>query len=157
MILFIARYDSFEGGGPMQTLSSASSTCRAFLSASEYTATVRIPILRAVLMTRHAISPRLAIRILWNMMTSLSERDVAVLPPGVFQLLVPEHRQRPADALAGLVGHDHVVDEAPVAGDEGVGELLLVLLLSRGDLRRVALLLAEDDLHRTLGPHHRDL
>ena len=63
MILSIARYDSFEGGGPMQTLSSASSTCRAFLSASEYTATVRIPILRAVLMTRHAISPRLAIRI----------------------------------------------------------------------------------------------
>src|SRR3954463_15275132 len=70
MILSIARYDSLEGGGPMQTLSSASSTCRAFLSASEYTATVAMPILRAVLMTRQAISPRLAIRIFLNMMAS---------------------------------------------------------------------------------------
>ena len=54
----------------MQTASSASSTCRAFLSASEYTATVWMPILRAVLMTRQAISPRLAIRIFLNMAAS---------------------------------------------------------------------------------------
>jgi hypothetical protein len=53
-------------GGPMQTDSSASSTCIASLSASEYTATVLMPILRAVLMTRQAISPRLAIRIFLN-------------------------------------------------------------------------------------------
>src|SRR5271157_5335964 len=70
MILSIARYDSLDGGGPMQTASSARSTCRAFLSASEYTATVRTPIVRAVLMTRQAISPRLAIKIFWNMATS---------------------------------------------------------------------------------------
>ena len=37
------------------------------LKASEYTATVAMPILRAVLMTRQAISPRLAISIFLNM------------------------------------------------------------------------------------------
>ena len=51
----------------MCTASSASITWRASRSASEYTATVRMPILRAVLMTRLAISPRLAISILVNM------------------------------------------------------------------------------------------
>jgi hypothetical protein len=38
-------------------------TWRASRSASEYTATVAMPIFLAVLMTRQAISPRLAIRI----------------------------------------------------------------------------------------------
>jgi hypothetical protein len=50
----------------MQTDSSAMVTCIASLSASEYTATVLMPILRAVLMTRQAISPRLAISIFLN-------------------------------------------------------------------------------------------
>ena len=43
------------------------------------------------------------------------------------RLLVAQHRQRAADALAGGVRHDHVVDEATGAGDERVGELFLVL------------------------------
>lgn len=47
----------------------AAMTCSASRSALEYTATVSIPIRRAVLMTRQAISPRFAIRILWNMVT----------------------------------------------------------------------------------------
>src|ERR1043165_773766 len=51
----------------MCTASSAISTCSASRSASEYTATVAIPILRAVLMIRQAISPRLAIRMRLNM------------------------------------------------------------------------------------------
>ena len=42
----------------------ASATCSASRSASEYTATVRMPSRRAVRATRQAISPRLAIRIL---------------------------------------------------------------------------------------------
>ena len=50
----------------MDTASSASRTCRAFASASEWTATVRIPSRRAVRMTRQAISPRFAMRILVN-------------------------------------------------------------------------------------------
>ena len=65
--------------------------------------------------------------------------------------------QRAADALARFVRLDHVVDEAAGAGDEGVGELRLVLGFARRELGRVALLLAEDDLDRALGAHHRDL
>ena len=42
------------------------STLSAFLSASEKIETVLIPILFAVLITRHAISPRLAIKIFLN-------------------------------------------------------------------------------------------
>src|SRR5687767_15919717 len=51
----------------MRTASSAIATCRLFASASKYTPTVRIPIRRAVVITRQAISPRLAMSILLNM------------------------------------------------------------------------------------------
>ncbi len=44
-----------------------------------------------------------------------------------------------------------------MAGDEGIGEFLPVLLGALGDLRRVADVLAEDDLHRALRPHDGDL
>src|SRR5581483_1412925 len=47
----------------MQTASSANRTCRLWRSASEYTATVRIPNSLHAQMTRKAISPRLAMRI----------------------------------------------------------------------------------------------
>src|SRR5664280_745286 len=67
MIVAPTRYDSRAAAGPMCTASSARRTWRAFASASEYTATVAMPIFRAVLMTRQAISPRLAINILVNM------------------------------------------------------------------------------------------
>ena len=46
--------------------SSAFKTCRPLRSTSENTATARIPISRQARMMRTAISPRLAIRILWN-------------------------------------------------------------------------------------------
>src|SRR4051794_38705790 len=45
----------------MATASSARRVCRAPRSASEYTATVRTSISRQARITRHAISPRLAI------------------------------------------------------------------------------------------------
>src|SRR5258708_39684859 len=51
----------------MQIASSANRTCRLCRSASEYTATVRIPSSLHAQMTRTAISPRLAIRIFSNM------------------------------------------------------------------------------------------
>ena len=47
----------------MRTASSASRTCSASASASEYTATVAMPSRLQVRMTRQAISPRLATRI----------------------------------------------------------------------------------------------
>src|SRR6478752_5048614 len=103
MIRSATRYDSRLGAGPMKTASSASSTWRASRSASEYTATVLMPIILAVLMTRQAISPRLAIRIFSNMFLSpRSQRDVPVLAPRVFEFLVAQHHQRAADALAGF-------------------------------------------------------
>src|SRR5680860_369891 len=59
------------GGGPMQTDSSAMRTCIASVSAVECTATEWMPISRAARMTRRAISPRLAIKILSNIATAL--------------------------------------------------------------------------------------
>src|SRR6185369_2478338 len=50
----------------MRRASSASATWRAPRSASEYTATVRMPMSRAAAITRQAISPRLAMRTLRN-------------------------------------------------------------------------------------------
>src|SRR5258707_4969675 len=50
----------------MQMASSAKRVCRLWRSASEYTATVRMPRSLAAQMTRSAISPRLAMRILLN-------------------------------------------------------------------------------------------
>src|SRR5256885_191182 len=50
----------------MANASSASRTCSERWSRSEYTATVRIPMSWHVRMTRTAISPRLAMRILEN-------------------------------------------------------------------------------------------
>src|ERR1700747_3390666 len=50
----------------MQTTSSEKRTCNEFRSASEYTATVAIPSSLHAQMTRRAISPRFATRILLN-------------------------------------------------------------------------------------------
>ena len=51
---------------------------------------------------------------------------------------------------------DHIVNEAARPGYEGVGKAGLVLGLAGSQLFGVALVLAEDDLHRPLGTHHRD-
>ena len=54
----------------MQMASSASCVCRASRSASEYTATVSMPISRQARMIRTAISPRLAIKIFFIILSS---------------------------------------------------------------------------------------
>src|ERR1700704_4530062 len=79
---------------------SASMTWRALRSASEYTATVPTPSRRAVRITRHAISPRLAIRTLPN-------TSVFSPPPGRLALL--EER---GDALLAF-GRDADLGDAP--------------------------------------------
>src|SRR5712664_4579824 len=84
----------------MRRASSASLTWLALRSASEYTATVRTPSRRAVRITRHAISPRLAIRILPN-------TSVFSPPPGRLALL--EER---GDALLAF-GRDADLGDAP--------------------------------------------
>src|SRR5690349_5446333 len=66
----------------MRTASSAISTWSASRSASEYTATVLIPMRRAVLVTRQAISPRFAIRIFLNILLFMTfGRGLARDPP----------------------------------------------------------------------------
>src|ERR1700742_2820984 len=82
--------------------SSANFTCRLLRSASEYTATVRMPISWHALITRSAISPRLAIRTLRNIQRlrffvfhSRRESAVAflvVIPAG--NLLFPQDKHR---------------------------------------------------------------
>src|SRR6185295_1946032 len=64
MMAGMFRYESTLRGGPMHTAWSAKRTWRLPASASEYTATVLIPISLHAHITRSAISPRLAIRIL---------------------------------------------------------------------------------------------
>ena len=59
-----------------------------------------------------------------------------MLAPRVLELLVAQHDQRAADALARFVRLDHVVDETAAAGDEGVGEALFVFSLARGEFLR---------------------
>src|SRR5665213_2565718 len=62
----ILRYDSRAGAGPMHTSSSAKRTWRDSRSASEYPATVCTPSSLQARITRSAISPRFAMRILLN-------------------------------------------------------------------------------------------
>ena len=118
---------------------------------------VAMPILRAVSMTRQAISPRLAIRILVNMARFILLRGMLPCLRHGFSSSCPQHRQAAADALAGLVRLDHVVDEAARAGDEGLAKRALYSASAAASLARVTLVLAEDDLHRALGAHHGDL
>src|SRR5260370_35726791 len=73
----------------MQMASSAKRACRLCRSASEYTATVRIPRYLQAQMTRMAISPRLAIRILRNISAGPDgEQRLTVFPrPAVLHKL----------------------------------------------------------------------
>src|SRR5262245_27454050 len=130
-----------------------------------------MPIRRAVRITRQAISPRLAMRIFWNTFVSprsrhISEqrwltlvlvdlqRNVSVLAPRVLELLVAEHRQRAANPLPGVAGHDHVVDVPAPPRNKRIGELLAILFSQFGNAIRIIPLLAKDDLDRALGTHH---
>src|SRR5258705_11435784 len=103
----------------MRRASSASATCRASRSASEYTATVRMPMSRAAVMTRHAISPRLAMRILRNTLLPLPRRLYAhrfeILDPGRFPLF--EERR---DAFLAFGGNTDLGDSLGGVGDQGV-------------------------------------
>lgn len=71
----VSKLTSEAGLGPMYTASSASFVCSLKRSASLYTATVFTPNLRAVRITRQAISPLFAIRILSNNLFSFGWRE----------------------------------------------------------------------------------
>src|SRR5256885_13904499 len=74
MIAGMFRYESREFAGPMQMASSAEWTGRLCASASLYTTTLWIPSSRHARMTRNAISPRFAMRILSNKSEGLLQR-----------------------------------------------------------------------------------
>src|SRR5258708_23179771 len=95
----------------MRNASSASATWRDCASASEYTATVAMPMRRAVLATRTAISPRLAIRILAS-----TGRTLFFLPRALFHRMLqpggPALLEKSAHAFLALCG-------CPGGGDSG--------------------------------------
>src|ERR1700730_117538 len=93
----------------MQTDSSASRNGREAASAVEWAMTVRIPISRQARMMRSAISPRLAMRILWN------------ISPGSAQGLHQEQRLPELDRLAVL--HHHLDDASSDLGLDLVHQL----------------------------------
>src|SRR6476646_7596681 len=111
----------------MQTLSSASRTHMAPVSASECTATVAMPISLQARWTRSAISPRLAIRILSNM--GLLDHDerlaelhgLRVLHEDLDDLAALRRRDR-IHRLHGLDDHQRLAGRDRVADlDEGRG------------------------------------
>src|SRR3990172_4929039 len=160
MILSMTRYDSAAGGGPIRYASSAHRTWRACRSASEKTATVRIPISWQARSTRTAISPRLAIRIFLNKV-GLLQGNVAVLARRVYVTLVRKHLECLDDLGPGLLRHDDLVDEPEFGRLVGRGEPGAVV----GDEFRLGLLrvvrldefLPEDDADRPVRAHHGDL
>src|SRR5688572_11882184 len=87
----------------MWRASSASATCRASRSASEYTATVRTPRSRAAVITRQAISPRLETRILRNTLVLLHPGGLALLEEGSDSLPALGRNANLGDALRGVV------------------------------------------------------
>src|ERR1700758_2329638 len=70
-MLAIFRYDSEAAAGPMGYASSALRTCKEARSTSEYTATEGMPNSRQARITLTAISPRFAIRIFLNMLSTV--------------------------------------------------------------------------------------
>src|ERR1700746_3506912 len=100
MIAGMFRYESREGAGPMHTDSSASITYFASASASEWIATVLMPISRHARWMRRAISPRFAMRIFSNIGAGA----------GGSPLLDQEERLAVLDRLAVL--HEDGLDRA---------------------------------------------
>src|SRR5512144_629030 len=103
----------------MRRAASASATWRASRSASEYTATERTPSARAAAITRQAISPRLAMRILRNTLFLLPPRlhlhGLELLHPGGLTLL-----QERGDALAAFRRDADLGDAPGGVGDHRV-------------------------------------
>src|SRR5436190_3133160 len=105
----------------MPNASSAKVTCRAFASASEYTAATWIPMRRAVFATRQAISPRFAIRILRNTLGLPREPGRLALLEERRDSFLPFRRDADlGDPLRGVVDHC-VVDGA---GRDAPNEIL---------------------------------
>src|SRR5579885_1534532 len=118
-----------------------------------------MPRSRSARMTRTAISPRLATST--RRKSGRSERDVAMLLRRVLVALVLQHPQRADQPRARVLGQDDRVDVAKLGGLERVREgpavVLLEALALGGGVGGALDLVAEDDVDRAVGAHHRDL
>src|SRR5689334_23804544 len=110
----------------MFTASSASRTCGARPSASLYTATDAMPISRQARITRSAISPRLATRILVNI--APLEGDVAVFLRRIAIALRAERVERVDQTGSRVARIDDVVEVAATGRDVRMGEHAAILL-----------------------------
>src|ERR1700749_820507 len=88
----------------MHTLSSASRTCMASLSAVEWTATVLMPISRQARWMRSAISPRLAIRTLSNIAAGPALLDDHQRLAELHRLRIVDQHMRHCAGFGGLDG-----------------------------------------------------
>ena len=77
--------------------------------------------------------------------------------PRVFQFLVAQHGERAAHALAGFPRQEYVIHIAAAGGDERIGKFLLILVGAGFDLLRIPDVFAEDNFHRALRAHYRNL
>src|SRR3954471_21859944 len=140
----------------MPTATSASATWRAPASASLNTATERIPIARSVWMTLTAISPRLATRTVWKIITSHPEHAVG----NRLERRLPDDRKRQPQNGSGVGRIDHPV--VPQPRRRVVGIALIFVLLTDGRLELFFLLGGQLAAHRRqhrrglLAAHHRD-
>src|SRR3984957_2825278 len=115
MMAGILRYDSADCGGPMHTVSSASSTCLVLKSAVECTATVLMPSSRHARNMRRAISPRFA-------MTTFSIIELFDDEQRLTELdrltVLRQHRRHPASLVRlDLIHHLHGFNDAKYLAD----------------------------------------
>src|SRR5947207_5471466 len=111
MIAGMLRYESREGAGPMHTDSSASITYFASASASEWIATVLIPISRQARWMRRAISPRLAINIFSNTVLLLDQKERLPVLDGL-AVLHQDRLDRSGEVGFDFVEQLHGLDDA---------------------------------------------
>src|SRR6185503_17175422 len=96
----------------MHTLSSARRTCMASASATEWTATVRMPISRQARWMRSAISPRLAIRIFSNISCdALGDDHQRLAELDRLTVLDQDLRDRPSMRRRDRIHHLHGLDD----------------------------------------------
>ena len=77
--------------------------------------------------------------------------------PRIFQAFASQHGERSCDSRTGVCWHDDVIDVAAASRDERVRKLFPVLFGPFRYLGLIAQVVAENDLDRSFGSHHRYL
>src|ERR1035441_6939999 len=112
MMAGMLRYDRADCGGPMHTVSSASSTCLVLKSAVECTATVLMPSSRQARRIRRAISPRLAMTTFSSMGNGLLNNEQRLAEFHGLAVLDQDGLNRSGLLRFDLIHHLHRLDDA---------------------------------------------